>query len=280
MAYLAQRFRKHHGGTGANIAWNLGLLGLKPVLVSTVGNDGGEYLAVLKDKGVNVSYVEEISEHATATAIIATDSREQQITFFHPGADQHGTWPDLSGEEIKYAIISPRDTGLMQKAADWCAQNGVHYLFDPGQQILAFSDDELKRIIKKSAGLIMNDYEWSLIKDKLKVSEDDIRSLTPLVIITHGEKGATVINTSGEQKIKACKADRVLNPTGAGDGFRAGILAGLQKDWPIENCIRLGAGIASFVVEDEGTLMESLDLDELQNRIETTYGETLPLNSK
>lgn len=279
LSFVTPRFARHHGGIGANIAWNLQLIGQEPVLVSTVGNDGGEYLALLQERGVPVTYIQKIAEHATATAIIATDSKERQITFYHPGADAHGAWPGALADErddITFAIIGPRDACLMSEGAAWCEEYAVPYLFDPGQQVLAFGEDELQRCIRGSRGVICNAYEWQLLSERTGLSSDSLLQETHLLVITHGEEGLSLYTTKEKIVLPACKADRVLDPTGAGDALRAGILTGLAHKWKLRQCGQLGAALASFVVEREGTLLDSLDRDEVWNRAEVTYGERLP----
>ncbi len=282
VAFLAQRFARHHGGTGANIAWNLRLLGEVPLLVSTVGEDGRPYCALLAERGIATAHVQEVPGQSTATAIVATDSNARQITFFHPGADQYGSWPDLSGErdDLAYAIISPRDVVLMSQAAHWCQQFKVPYLFDPGQQILAFGEDELRRALEGSAGVVVNEYEWELLRSKLHCTEENIHLFTPLLLVTRGEHGVTYFNGGSACTVAPCAPEHILNPTGAGDAFRAGLLAGLRAGWDILQCVRLGAAMGSFAVEIEGTLLEALDPDRVWQRAQEAYGETLPvLNS-
>jgi len=278
VAFLAQRFARHHGGTGANIAWNLNLLNQNPLLVSTVGSDGGSYCSLMKEKGMDTSRVEILDDHLTATAIVSTDSGERQITFFHPGADQHGSWPDLSQnrDEIDIAIVSPRDTTLMAEAVQWCQEFKVTYFFDPGQMVLAFGSDALGRAIEGSRGLVVNEYEWGLVKDKLGCTEENIQMLTPLLVVTRGEAGVTVFDESGGITVGACTADKVINPTGAGDAFRAGLLTGLKNEWTVEESVQLGSALGSFAVEQEGTLLDSLDIDQVRLRAERAYRKALP----
>ncbi|MFH0851615.1 MAG: PfkB family carbohydrate kinase, partial [Candidatus Peregrinibacteria bacterium] len=199
LSFFSPRYTRHHGGTAANIAWNLRLLGGDPLVVGTVGSDGGPYKALLHERGIDVTYIEEQKGQVTATAIIGTDQKECQITFFHPGADAAGTWPDLSEErdELQYAIVSARDTRQMTEAMLWCGRSKVPVFFDPGQQVIAFSADELKRLTKMSAGVIVNDYEWSLLKEALKVNDKTILNIVPLAIVTHGEKGVTLLSKDG-----------------------------------------------------------------------------------
>lgn len=277
-AFLTPRLVRHHGGTGANIAWNLTLLGGSPLLVSTVGTDGGTYTALLSERGVPVEHIEKIEDELTATAIIATDTDAHQLIFFHPGADAKGSFPDLSDdrEDIAYAIMSPRDAGLMLKGAAWCAGQRIPYFFDPGQQIGALGIDELRHAVSASKGVIVNEFEWSLLKEKLSTDTHNFYQLSPLLLITQAEKGVLIVKEGSEVQVAGCTADHVINPTGAGDAFRAGLLHGLSLEWETEAAAQLGCALASFVVEIEGTLLDTLDMDHLRERASNAYGTDLP----
>ncbi|MDD5623999.1 MAG: PfkB family carbohydrate kinase, partial [Candidatus Peribacteraceae bacterium] len=249
-----------------------------PLLVGTVGEDGGAYLELLRERGVRTEYVESLRGHATATAIVATDSGERQITFFHPGADSFGSWPDLSGErgEVGLAIVSARSVPLMMRAVEWCITEKVPMIFDPGQQVHGFSDDELKRAVTRSRGVVVNAYELDLLQGRLKMDETALAAKIPFLIVTRGEAGFTLYEEGKRTDVAACRADRVLNPTGAGDAFRSGLLVGLAAGWGTLAAARLGASLGSFVVEQEGTLLDRLDREEVWARAEETYGESLP----
>ena len=279
VAFVAQHMVRHHGGTGVNIAWNLHLLEEQPLLVTTVGQDGGEYRTLLKERGLDATYIEKREDAMTATAIVATDSDERQITFFHPGADQQGIWPALQEghEELACGIVSPRDTQLMLKAAQWCTNSGIPYYFDPGQQLLAFSGDELSRLVRGSAGVIVNEYEWGLLRKRIHSTEENILIQTPLLVMTRGEHGATFFAKDGPHIIPPCTPEHVVNPTGAGDAFRAGFLAGVRAGWDTVDCVRLGSALGSFAVEETGTLMDSLDREQVWLRAERAYNEELPM---
>ncbi|MBI1813072.1 carbohydrate kinase family protein [Candidatus Peregrinibacteria bacterium] len=280
VSFFSPHFARHHGGTGANIAWNLKLLVQNPLLVSSVGADGEAYLALLRERGIDTSRIEVRSDCVTATAIIGTDTGERQIAFFHPGADAHASWPaDLADqrEEFVHAIVSPRDPTAMMQAVRWCRVWKVPYLFDPGQQVIALSRDELVSAIEGAAGVIANTYEWSLLSEKVGVSTSKLLDLTPLLIVTAGEEGLTIYRRKEPAIIlPACRPDALVNPTGAGDALRAGVLAGLASGWDLRQCGMLGASIASFVVEREGTLLDHVDIDDIFGRAEETYGERLP----
>ncbi|MCF7844339.1 MAG: carbohydrate kinase family protein [Kiritimatiellales bacterium] len=278
LSFFSPHYARHHGGTGANIAWSLKLLGEDPLLVSSVGKDGREYTSVLDERGIDTSRIEIIEDKVTATAIVGTDSKERQITFFHPGADSHGTWPDLSQDrdDFAYAIVSPRDTNAMVSGMEWCDKFSVPVIFDPGQQIIAFGEDALDRLVRMGSVLIANQYEWDLVKKKLSCDEKSILELVPLVIVTLGDKGLIVIDENGEQKMNACKSVNVVNPTGAGDAFRAGLLKGFVAGWEVIDACKLGAAMGSLAVESEGTLLPAIDIDEVKVRVEQAYKTELP----
>ena len=303
VSFFSPHFARHHGGTGANIAWNLKLLQQEPLLVGTVGNDGGSYTALLQERGIDISRIQVLREHVTATAIIGTDDRERQIAFFHPGADAHGSWPVLSDdrEDIAFAIVSARDASAMIHAIRYCKDQKIPYLFDPGQQVIGLSSDELLSSLQGSAGVVANSYEWSVLSEK--TGTDKVLEHTGFLAVTHGEEGVTIYERMQKKQrmqtiqmndsfassassassskevvhvIPACIPDRVINPTGAGDALRAGLLAGLSAGWSLRDSGRLGASIASFVLEQEGTLIDFLDLDDVRNRAERMYGDKLP----
>ncbi len=301
--FLAPHHKRHHGGTAANIGWNIALLGGTPLVVATLGNDGGPYRELLRERGIDVSYIETIEHAVTSTAIIGTDTVGNQLGFFHAGADAHGTWPayvsaetsagrpDLSEEtsagrpdvteerdDVSYAIISPRDESVMMAAIAFCKQYGVPYVFDPGQRITSMAEDDLRRSIEGSYALIANEYEWSVISKRLNLTEENIALLTSRLFVTQGEKGVICFSESGAETVGGCEADQVVNPTGAGDALRAGLLVGLNAGWNIRDSLRLGCSMGSFAVEIEGTLIDHVDRDQVWQRAEEAYGEKLPLS--
>jgi adenosine kinase len=275
--YVAQGFVRHHGGTAANIGWNLALLGHTPKLVGAVGFDGAEYLELLKERGVDVAWVDQKKDVITATAVIATDNGERQISFFHPGADSLGGLPKLSDDrdDIAYAIISPRNPVLMIKGAAQCAKEKIPYLFDPGQLVHAFSKADFQTAVKESVGLVCNEYEWGIASKVLGWKEADVLRECGMLVVTQGEKGIHIATKKETLDIPACKAE-LVNPTGAGDAVRAGLLIGLAQKWSLLHTGRLAAILGALVVEQEGTLLESLDWDMVQERAVENYSEQLP----
>jgi len=279
VSFVTPHFKRHHGGTASNIAWNIALLGGDPLLVGTVGEDGGAYLSLLRERDIDTAYVEQRTDAVTATAIIATDNAARQISFFHPGADSLGKWPDLSGErgELSLAIVSARSIPQMTQAIEWCVAERIPYLFDPGQQVHGFSDDELKRNLKSCAGMVVNTYESQLVQHRLKKDEKALDHDLPFLIVTRGEEGLSLYEKDKRVDLPACTADRVIHPTGAGDAFRGGLLTGMAAGWSLQDAAKLGSSLGSFVVEQEGTLLNQLDREEVWARAEETYGAKLPL---
>ncbi len=277
MNYLAQGFVKHHGGTAANISWNLALLGHEPIAIGAVGFDGHAYLALLRERGVITNLIERRDDAVTATAIIATDTAERQISFFHPGADGLATLPDFSDEEdITFAIMSPRSPILMLKGAHLCSKLKIPYLFDPGQVVHAFSDDELRQAVQASAGLVVNEYEWQLASAKLGWNEDDVVTHCGMLVVTLGGKGLRIVTKDETVDIPACTPEKFLNPTGAGDAVRAGLMIGLASKWSLTDTGRFSAILGCLLVEQEGTLLDSLDTEAVQARALENYGAKLP----
>ena len=278
VGYVTRHLVKHHGGTAANIAWNFALLKQPVMIAGSVGHDGDEYVGRLKDHGIDTSLIIEHPQHVTATAIIGTDSGERQITFYHPGADQETVPPDLAqlAKGIRYVLVSPHNAIAMEQTAHACREHQIPYIFDPGQQSLQFPRDDLRRLVHGSAAVIANAYEWSLLKEALEWTVNEVLEYTGLLVVTHGEHGLNVQTTEQSMQVKAVPSKKLINPTGAGDALRAGFVTGLGMGWDIRDAARLGAAIASFVVEQEGTQLEHFDLRKLRERAEAAYGESLP----
>ncbi len=277
VAYVTRHLAKHYGGTAANIAWNFKLLNQDVMVAGSVGKDGDEYIDRLKGKDINVSCITQKHEHVTPTAIIGTDSNERQITFFHPGADLETEPPALEAikDKLSYVLVSPHSTTSMMQTVSLCQEHEIPYVFDPGQQILQFSRDDLRRMVDGSNSVIVNSYEWTMLCDSLEWTQSDVLEHAGFIVVTHGEHGVGIQTQDESIVVEAVPTKKLVNPTGAGDAFRAGFVTGLSKGWDIKEAGRLGATIASFVVECEGTQLEEFLLDDLYERAEKTYGQKL-----
>ena len=276
VSFVTRHMEKHHGGTAANIAWNLRLLNQDVIVAASVGSDGKEYIDRLEKVGIDCQLITVHEDEVTPTAIVGTDSSEHQITFFHPGADMKSDVADLASikDQIMLAIISPHSSFAMERTAFRCQELGIPYVFDPGQQSLQFGADEFQRMVEGAKGLIANAYEWSLIQEKMVLTEGGVLEHVEWIIVTRGEEGLDIITSEESIHVDAVPAEKFINPTGAGDAFRAGLLAGLGQGLSVEKASKTGATLASFVVETEGTQMGEIDLGLLGTRERTVYGDS------
>jgi adenosine kinase len=268
---------EHFGGTAGNVAYTLALLGEKPAVVATVGDDFTRYKAHLDGAGVDTSAIVTQSKLATAFAYILTDKGDNQIAAFHPGANAEGYTGTLPLEKDSVAIISAGSVADMKSFPGKFRDAGVKFMFDPGQAIPGLSGEDLKNGITGAEVLFANDYEFTLISFKTNWKIEDILKVAKTVIITLGEAGARVITQEGEVRVAAVPVKENKDPTGAGDGYRAGyIKAFLAGKTPMQ-CAQLGAACAAYVVENSGTQAHSFTMDELSKRYESAYGETLAM---
>lgn len=278
VSFYTHHYAKRLGGTGANMAWNIKLLKRDPLLVSSVGSDGGEYLDVLKTNGIDTRFISVHDNDLTATGMCCTDTRQHQIWFFHRGADTLGQWPDLSAERanIAYAIVGQRHCPAMMDAARWCAANAVPMLFDPGQEIRSLSQEELEEAVNAATGIITNEFEWGLLADRLHCTPEELSQKVDYVIVTEAERGHSIYSGGTKESFGRCDCTVFANPTGAGDSFRAGLLAGLTSGWDLPTSTKLGAALASFVVQEDGARLDTIDLAAVYDRARIAYGHTLP----
>ncbi len=246
----------NYGGTGANLAYNLSLLGENPILLAAIGKDGSEYLKYLKKLGVNIGYVKKSHKLLTANATIMTDLDDNQITSFYVGAMAEAGKLRLSGLKLKpeLAIIAPNDVSAMQKFADYFFTGGIPFIADPGQSIPGFKPKDLIDFITGSHILIVNDYELSLIIDKTKMSQKEILERCNYLIVTYGSEGSKIWSDhTNPIKIPAFKAKKVTDPTGSGDAYRAGLMYGYKNGYDIEKSALIGSWLAVRCVEKQGT---------------------------
>ena len=267
---LEERF----GGTAGNIAYGLTQFKAEPLILATSGTDFGRYEARLIDQGLSLTGIRAIPNELTAGAYITTDQADNQITAFNPGAMKYPSLYELDGKDNhrKLMIVAPGNLEDMQVYCRRCRELGIKYVFDPGQSITSFSGDQLLDMLSGSYVTISNDYELSMIMSATGLSRDELLKRTGNLITTLGEEGSLIITSEEEKKIPAAKASRVLDPTGAGDAYRAGLIQGLIKNKSLVEAARMGAVAASYAVEKVGTQEYSFDLKEYWARYETSFG--------
>lgn len=273
VSFSVSRHRKHTGGAGANVAWNMALLGESPLLLATAGSDATPYIERMKQEGVRTDAITVNPAGITAHAIIVTDDAKRQITFFDPGVEMDTKWEDRLSPlgEIDLAILTPWKPHFMLPVIAWCEKHAVPFIFDPGQHILDFNQAELTDILGHCRGLVLNEYEWHLLQTRSGKSAEEIRNSVPFAVITRGENGFEIFEGEHISRFPACTHDNTVNPTGAGDAFRAGLLTGILEGWPLALGCQLGAAIASLVVEIEATQLPALDLEEVRLRAKRAY---------
>lgn len=274
LSFLVTDLRKGAGGTAGNIAYSLGLLGVQTKLLAVAGNDFDTHRKHLEKAGVETAQIKIIPDESTALAMIMTDAVDNQIAAFYPGAMNHS--PELTlntiSEHIDFLIIAPDLPETMIQLTKEAAQKKIPYLFDPGMQLPRLSDSELKEGIKGTSILIGNDYEMGLMIKR--VGEERIQNV-PLVITTLGEKGSIISEGDKKIEIKPSSPESVVDPTGAGDAYRSGFMAGFLDGKDLKTCGQMGSLAACYSVEKYGTTTHYFTQEEFKNRYQKNYHEEL-----
>lgn len=267
---LIERF----GGTAGNIAYNLALLGEKPVILATGGRDFSPYQKWLTELGLPLTGIHLITEEFTAGAYITTDLADNQITGFNPGAMKHQSEYAFDDVDPKnsLAIIAPGNLPDMLEYSRRYKEMGLPYIFDPGQSIPAWGPVELQEMATGALALIVNDYEQEMFRQKTGLGEDELSELSQALIITKGEEGSELITNDGREAIPVAKPRQVLDPTGAGDAYRAGLLKGLALGLPWGTAALMGATVASFAVEQPGTQEHRVEITDFWRRYQDNFG--------
>lgn len=257
------------GGTAGNIAYALSLLGEKPKILAAIGRDYQSYFDWLVQNGISCEHITIVNEALTACAYITTDQSDNQITGFNAGAMKHPSSFDFEklSPRDTLAIIAPGNLQDMQNYTVACRQQGIAYIFDPGQSLPMWSGHDLIGCLEGSRMLISNDYELELVTAKTGLGKNQLLGLTGTVITTLGELGSCVYASGGEIRIPVVKPREVVDPTGAGDAYRAGLIKGLVTGRDIEESARMGAVCASFAVECYGTQCYRFTSEEFEARL-------------
>jgi len=276
VSFLVDTLKKQYGGTATNIAYTLALLGERPELVATVGEDFADYRLRLDAVGVDLRGVEVVPGDFTSSCFINSDRDNNQITAFYPGAMSQAHTLSLGKLGLAagdLVLIAPNAPEAMAAYAAECARLGIKYLYDPSMQAPRLSPEDLRAGFAGASMLIGNDYEFGMMAEKLGVDEPGLRRLVPTSIVTRGKDGATVYADGREIPIPAARPKAVVNPTGAGDSFRSGLIAGLSRGYPWEVSGRLGAVAAAYAIEHVGPQEHSFTREEFLGRYRENFGE-------
>jgi adenosine kinase len=274
VCFMVNGLAEKYGGTAGNIAYNLALLGERPIILATSGKDFGEYEEWLTKNALSLEGVRRVEDEPTACAYITTDQSDNQITGFNPGAMKHPSLYDFdrapAGQAL--AIVSP---GNLDDMKDYCRtyrERNIPYIFDPGQAIPAFSGDQMVEMLTGSMALVSNDYELEMIMKATSLDMDALLERTGAVVTTLGEQGSRVVRQDRETDIPPVQANPAKDPTGAGDAFRAGLLKGLRQGKSLEESARLGSACAVYCVERYGTQEHAFTMDEFMERYRDHFG--------
>ncbi len=274
VCFMVNGLTERFGGTAGNIAYNLTLLGEKPVILATAGKDFGPYREWLTQLGLPLDGIKEIPQEFTAGAYITTDQADNQITGFNPGAMTHCSEYKFDGLDLAaaLAIVAPGSLEDMLAYTRAYKARGVSYVFDPGQSIPAWGGDDLREMANGALALIVNDYELEMFQQKTGLNETELLKLTPTLIVTRGDAGSYLSTAAGREDFPVVPPRRVQDPTGAGDAYRAGLLKALAQGLAWPEAARQGAVLASFCVEQQGTQEHRLDDAEFWARYRENFG--------
>jgi adenosine kinase len=278
VAFHVPQLRRTFGGCAANIAYNLRLLGDDPLVLATVGGaDFDEYAAWLDRCGVRRDWIRPLAGESTAGAYITTDLDDNQIIGFHPGAMDraHEVRVEDVAEPVELGIVSPNGRRAMVEHARALKARGVPTIVDPGQGLPILAREELAEMIEGAFVYVVNDYEWSLTVERSGLTGDEIAARAGAVIVTRGAQGSLLRRGDDVVEIAAVPAERVVDPTGAGDAYRAGLLHGLGRGLPLETAARIGSLLGSLEVAHPGTQALTVDVADFRARFERAFGTPL-----
>jgi adenosine kinase len=273
VVFLADGLEVRRGGTGANIAFGMGVLGHTPQLIGSVGKDAADYLVWLKEHGVDVSGVRTSETLNSPRFTVTTDQAQNQIGSFYPGAMAEAADISLDDVDVDLVLISPNDPGAMLRHTAECRERGVPFAADPSQTLTFLDGDAIRQLIEGATYLFTNEYEAGLVADKTGLSDAEILELVGTRVTTHGAKGC-LITRKGEPDLAVgvAEATTVADPTGTGDAFRAGFLTGRSWGLDLERAAQVGSLLATHVVETVGTQEYAFTSASFLARFETAYG--------
>lgn len=281
VSFLVPKLRREFGGCAGNIAYNLRMLGGAGYPMGCVGRDFDAYRQWMEQWDVSRDYVRVLDDAYTAQAYITTDMDDNQITAFHPGAmncSQDQPVPLDAG--IKIGVIAPDGRAGMMKHAQQFADADIPFLFDPGQGLPLFNGDELKDFFEQATWIAVNDYECQLLQERTALSPAEIADQVEALIVTRGGEGAYVYTGAKRLEIPAVKASELVDPTGCGDAFRAGLLYGLQNDLDWETTGRVASLMGSIKIETHGTQNHAFEADMFNERFLSAFGYAIEISGR
>jgi adenosine kinase len=280
VSFLVDSMKRMRGGTAGNIAYSLALLGAPTAVVSAAGQDFADYRSFMQKVGVDTRGIKDVAAEFTASCFINTDMSNNQIVAFYPGAVTHAREVALASlglEASDWVIISPTDPEAMMRHTSECKQAKVNYIFDPGKQTPRLNKEQILGGIDGCAAHVGNDYEFGLMARTTGMTEQQLIDMAPLTVMTRGAEGSRIyVRGKAPIEVPVAKATEVVDPTGAGDAYLAGLAFGLAKSLPMAAVGRLAALAATYAVEMKGCQEHAYTRAEFKTRYEGAFGEPLP----
>jgi adenosine kinase len=273
LSFLVDNLKKQFGGTGLNIAYTLKLLGIDPYVLACAGNDFTPYKSFLKKHRISTQYIKEYKDRASSSYFCITDMDNNQIGSFYVGAMKHAGKLSLHTvtQPVQFVMIAPTDPGAMVKTVTECRMLNVPYMYDPAFQIATFTKEQLTEGITGAKILIANDYEMTLLEEKTESSHEEIVAKVPIIITTLGAKGSIIETRHESIHIKPANVKNIVDPTGAGDAYRGGFLAGYLRGFSLDICGRMGSVAAAYTVELFGTQTHRYTKREFITRFDSNF---------
>ena len=279
VAFLVPELHRFFGGCAGNIAYSLKKLGGEPLPMATVGSDFDDYARHLERLDIRMDRVVRLDDFWTAQAYITTDIEDNQITAFHPGAMSEAHRQTVTANTgIRFGIVSPDSKRAMLEHSAQMAATGIRHVFDPGQGLPLFSGTELIAMIQRADWLTVNSYEWELLKSRTGLERSEVLALVRGgLIITHGGQGSELVTHEACETIPAVTPERIEDPTGCGDAYRAGLVFGLSNGWPAADACRLGAVLGAIKIACRGPQQHDFTPADVAQRFKAAFGRELPL---
>jgi adenosine kinase len=276
VSFLVPELRREFGGCAGNIAYNLKMLGSEPLVMGAVGDDSPPYLERLKRLGIKLDSVRRVPRTLTAQAFITTDLDDNQITAFHPGAMNHSHENRITRDlGVKLAIVAPDGREGMLRHARELADLGIPFMFDPGQGLPMFSGEELLAFVAQASYLALNDYEGRMLEERSGRKLEEIAPKVKALVLTRGAEGSIIYADGKRFDIPCAKAAAVVDPTGCGDAYRAGLLYGIASEFDWQKTGRLASLMGAIKVASRGGQNHSAGRDEIRRLYRQNFGSDL-----
>jgi adenosine kinase len=276
VSFLVPDMRREFGGCAGNIAYNLQLLGERPLIMATVGDDFQPYAYRLERLKLSQTYIRQVKETFTAQAFITTDLDDNQITAFHPGAMNHSHLNRVGdARDVNLGIVAPDGRQGMIDHAHQFQEAGISFVFDPGQGIPMFDGEELLEFVRLADYVAVNDYEARLLEEKTGRSIGDLANMVKALIVTQGAEGSLIHTSGNTLHIPSAKTQAVVDPTGCGDAYRAGLLYGIGHGWDWPSTGRLASLMGAIKIASRGGQNHQVTRDEIGRRYKEAFGTSI-----